>query len=318
MKTLSLLSILIFSQSIFANSLTSFFKSEQADFLCKKAKLEEGNTAKTLIKEIEASDNFVIVGFSDRNDAVISINNLAGEEIVKLNLKGEIRDIKLENEIVYILIGTELRVYDISQLKFVSNIRTLPENYEYTKYIIPFELTVSENKIFIAHGEIGIIQVAKENLVIEKVLNIIVPQPHSGHRSLFSGVAFNNDQLFIGVDNITYDFGKKKRAFEGVVVFDLEKNKNTKVISVNQRQEAYHEPSMIFSDRKLYINNLNLYFEHGLKNIMNTRRYLRPDKRIYNFKPGYLVNKGFIKNGHMHGCFEERETFKLVAGSSKI
>ena len=82
MKTLSLLSILIFSQSIFANSLTSFFKSEQADFLCKKAKLEEGNTAKTLIKEIEASDNFVIVGFSDRNDAVISINNLAGEEIV--------------------------------------------------------------------------------------------------------------------------------------------------------------------------------------------------------------------------------------------
>ena len=105
-------------------------------------------------------------------------------------------------------------------------------------------------------------------------------------------------------DNITYDFGDKTRAFEGMVLADQKTLKTQKIIWLNQKREALHEPSLERDGDVLYSQNLHIIFNYRIDKIEKLRS-LNPNRRLYNFNRRALIGKPMVENKTITGCFRE-------------
>lgn len=316
MKSLLLLSLI--SSAVNATTLDHFFTTETAQNYCEKAQQREGNRAKTLLKKIESNANKVLFLYSSGGYSIITISDFNGEGTSEIRVKQTVNDIKVSGNDLVVVSDTNIILYDLETLKEVRTRRTLDEGQQYSKYNKAYEAYIHNDDLYIAHGEAGVIKYELSTLAKLTIINPKFKQPTTALRSLISGVTGNGTYLYLGVDNVNYDFGRDKRAFEGIGIYNLKMNKLEKAISVNQNQEAYHLPSLQIVGSDLWINNLHLYFQHDLKKLHKTKRYLNPDLRVYSYTPGYLVGRALLKGKAFYGCFFDRNHTKISAGISRL
>ena len=316
MKSLLLLSLI--SSTVNATTLDHFFTTETAQGYCDKAQQTDGNMSKTFLKKIESGAEKVLFLYSSGGYSIITVSDFAGEMTSEIRIKQTVNDIKVSGNNLIVLSNTDIIIYDLETLKEIRSSRTLDEGQQYSKYNKAYEAYIDNDSLYIAHGEAGVIKYELSTLTKLAVINPKFKQPTTALRSLVSGVAGTGSYLYLGVDNVNYDFGRDKRAFEGIGIYNLKMKKLEKSISVNQRQEAYHMPSLQVVGSDLWINNLHLYFQHDLKKLHKTKRYLNPDLRVYSYTPGYLVGRALLKGKTFYGCFFDRNHTKISAGISRL
>lgn len=202
---------------------------------------------------------------------------------------------------LYVLTFEGLREYDFSSGILLGEYPTYElKTKSFNKYELPTALAFGNGKLYITHGELGLSSFNIETRNLDSQVDFKIEQDH-GQRSWATGIAFYNDQLYVAFDNITYDYNSKKRAFEGIVVFDDELNTVFKR-RLNQAREAYHEPYLSIDKSHLIMRNLDLNFIFTFKSIFQTKG-LRPLKRIYNYDGHRPLGILSYKSKRIEGCF---------------
>ena len=129
-------------------------------------------------------------------------------------------------------------------------------------------------------------------------------QKKATHESRLTGLEIFQDKIYMMFDNVTYDFGDKTRAFEGMLIVNKKDLKREKILWLNQKREALHEPSLERDGNVLYSQNLHLIFNYKIDKI-DRMRSLNPNRRLYNFNNRKLVGTPIVKEKTIYGCFRE-------------
>ncbi len=295
MKVFKILSLaLLISTSVLSNSILNEFcqesiKVEGSQLIRDDIKFHQGIDRLYIYGKSHSSGNFV--GFY-KNGSRYSIPS-----------RDEVIDLKEVGERIFILSFDTVLVLDKTTL-IPLNAFSTTDTYIEHKHQMPREIEVIAEKIYVAHGSLGISEIdMTTNTRTEKLFEL----PHAkNHLSAATGIAVdrNENKVYIAYDNVTYDFGKKTRAFEGLVIADKSLNK-LKAISIKQNREALHEPSLELIDGMLYSQNLDFIFVYPTKKLMRARK-LWPKRRLFSFtNKSQLMSQATISNGKVKGCFSK-------------
>lgn len=292
MKRLVIIITLLLNCSLFANDFCKDIKNEQVEF-------------KNLNGSLFSFTNFKITEFE---------NNFSIKQQIDINDK--IIDLKVFNDKIYVLHEDKVSIYTkefilLNQISIKMSI--------FSKHDLPTSFELHENKIYIGHGERGLVVI---NIDDESQEIYSYPLPHaSTQRSKITGIAIHGQFLIMLFDNITYDFNTDKRAFEGVVISSFDNLKSGHAISIRQDREAHHEGNLYISGNKLYSQHLHILFELDIKKLLNGK-YFYPQRRLFNFEDQYIYGRATVINKNVIGCFRqyepETDTFKLSFNTFKI
>lgn len=208
-------------------------------------------------------------------------------------------DLKEKDGKIYILFGHEIKVLDKNNFGVINTFKTSAKKIS-KLHELASELEVTEDKIYIAHGSLGLVVLKTEDgeVLHEKKFEL----PHSNsHISRATGIALQADRIYLAYDNVTYDFNSKKRAFEGLLISDLQLNR-LKTTSIKVKREALHEPSLDIIDGMLVSQNLTNIYVYKMNNLMKDK-WFWPRKRLYNFDGFNFLGNPYLENGLIKGCF---------------
>jgi len=319
MKFSTFLLICFFYFQAHANSNTSnldqFFHSTQANQLCQNAVIVNGNIIKNKLKFIQADEKEAFFVFKERNTMKVVIVDLVTKKERSLYFEDKLVSIHLnENEVIF-LSQRKMTLLSRHTDQMILQVDTLPRHLAYGKNANASALNIDENYIYIAHGLNGVIIFDKNNYQFVKQIKPVVTQPEAFHRSSITGLAVKGDDLYMAFDDVT--LVRNSKAFEGIVVYDLEEDRKTKEVPVNQLQEGYYKPRLIINQDELIVSNLNLFYRHKLKKL-GKRRYLKPFQRMWKYPAGGLIGQALVKNQSIYGCFLEESTMNKSAGAVKL
>lgn len=236
--------------------------------------------------------------------------------IKQIELEGKIVDLQFIDGQFYILHTNKISIYD-QEFSLEDEIVLKLNNS--SVHDLPTSLAISQEKIYVGHGEHQLLVINKNDLTQEKYQ---YPLPHAkSQRSKVTGLVIHESNLIMLLDNITYDFSTNKRAFEGVLVIALNDLKSAKPISIRQEVEAHHEGSLFISGGKLYSQHLHIVFELDIKKLL-TGKYFYPQRRLFNFDGKNIYGRATVINKNIVGCFRKYEpqtdSFILSFDSFKI
>lgn len=222
--------------------------------------------------------------------------------------KYPIKAVKEYNDKIYILTGEHIFVRHLSDLSFDfafnTSLTQLNKRHEEAQ-----DLAIVNGVIYVAHGSKGVVKIdpMSGSILDQRTFDL----PHdTGHISTATGISSVNNLLYVMMDNVTYNFSTKKRAFEGLVILNESLNQE-KVISIRQSREALHYPKSFATNEFLISRNLhNLYFYDMKK--MNKARSLWPKRRLYNFDGLMLASNPAFYNNEVSGCFSKYVNGKSV------
>lgn len=314
MRNLIILTGLAFSFHSFAG-LTDFFNSDKAHGLCELGRQYNPQTQmyKTYLKMVRSDDSTSAFVYKDRSTSLVKLVDLATYRVQELNLNNVVKDIVFKNDKIYILTTNELILIERHSGYELNRVRTLPTQLSYGKDRVALGLTLTNDSLFIAHGIYGVVELDAKTLKSKRIINPSVPQPNDAHVSMVTDVVYKEGKIYFTLDNVTMGPGRDERAFEGLVIYDVVKNKMVKTIPVNQKQEAYHMSTLTMLSNELVISNLHLNFRHKISKLMKSR-YMKPDQRIWKYPLGTLIGHPYITEGSIYGCFSNYQTDELRAG----
>ncbi|OUR95487.1 hypothetical protein A9Q84_16775 [Halobacteriovorax marinus] len=269
--------------------------------LCKDAIITiDGRSSQNLIKLYEGSSTFIFGKTRKNGNFITKLDNDEIKTLDQLDLK--IHDLKESGDKLYALSNNSILVLDKLSLNELTIFKTSKDNIS-LKHQRASEIEIIQDKIFIAHGSLGLIVLNKKTG--EMVDHNEYSLPHKkGHISRATGLAIWEDKILLAYDNVTYNYGSKKRAFEGLLVADLITLEKIKTTSINTRREALHEPSLDFVDGKLFSQNLHLIFEYDLNKLLKAK-YFWPMKRRWFFDGHEIIGKPLLSNGKIRSCFKK-------------
>lgn len=312
MKTLIIL-LLSIGSTFASEGLTQFFNSYHAQKICQNSVSTNGPNIYKSLRFIysDKQSESVYFAFSKKAQSKITIvNSKNGVERDQL-IEGRIKDILVEGKNVYYLTETTLYIADRVSGSLITKFRTLPNHMNYKKYAVARGLYILNNRIYIAHGEYGIMVFDKLNYSFQTILNPHVPQPGPGHRSMITDIVGIGNLLYFTYDDVT--LGRDSKAFEGLMIWNTSTQSQHKLIPVNQRKEAYYQSNLRIDGDELVITNLHLNFRHKLKKL-ETDRYMRPLQRIWRYPKGKLVGRAFVNKGTLYGCFHDESQNRVFSG----
>lgn len=310
-----LICLILFPLTALGNThLKQFFKSSYADQVCQKTLRVQGNYTYRNLSFVAGNENHTFFVSNKNNNFEVKVISLrSGVENI-INLEKQVVDVKINQGEIFVLTQNHLYIYD-EDLKLVESSRTLPKQINYKKYGYATGMAIKDHIVYISHGDYGFSQYDRKVLKIKELINPAVPQPLSSHRSSLAGIAVMDNYLYLSYDDITLH--QKTKAFEGVVIWNLQSQDIHRVIPVNQRREAYYKPSLTVDRDELIIANLHLNFRHKLKSL-ETDRYMNPLLRLWKYPAGKIIGKGFVLNGEIYGCFHDEYNNVISANFSSI
>mgnify|MGYP000082502772 CR=1 FL=1 len=264
---------------------------------------------------IRIASNNLIMG---SKNGLIKSFNLSNKSLIKefsLNIK--VNDFEIMGENLWVLSNRELHKVDLELGKVIESFPTSYNDYQdATKYEIAKAITKKDHLLFIANGErsLTVFDTQLLKLVDEKIFDL----PQKGkHRSWATGLSIHNGKIFVGVDNITYNFSNKTRALEGIAIYDLETLKRDHIVTIRQNLEAYHEPRLFTYKGSIISNNLFLYFFNDAKKLL-TQKKITPQRRLYKFDSGEPVGSLMPYGNSFLGCFSNQSRSKTVFSKQEI
>ena len=280
--------------------LTVFANSELQSF-CKNSIKSEGSILqKDDISFYQGSEKKYAYGRSHNIGNFLKVFN--GEQTETIPFDFKIMDMKEHGDKIYILQPQNLMVLKKDTLELESLFKTTNQFIE-KKHQIAREFEILNDAVFIAHGSLGLSIIDKTDGRIIKEAVFELPH-HEKQISSATGIAISKEHIYLAYDNVTYDFNRKKRAFEGLLILDHHLNK-LKALSIKQNREALHEPSLSIIDGKLYSQNLQNIYVYTTKNILKAKN-LWPKRRLFKFNKGsQLMGKPIIEKGKIKGCFSK-------------
>lgn len=292
-----------------------FFSSIEANKICQKAISINSNFSRTNLKFIKGDEKEVFFVFKRNNVSEIIIYDLKKNVQKRIFLEEEIVDLYLREQDLILLSPKKVLFMDRQDLFYILQSRTLPDDLTYRKNAYAVELAVNQDFLFISHGLHGVIQFDLVNFGVVKVINPIVPQPNESHRSALTGVEIKNKVLYMAFDDVTLD--KHSKAFEGLVVYDIENDQVIRTIPVNQKKEAYYKPHLEIIDNELQITNLNLVYRHRLEKLVKDK-WMNPFFRLWKFPHGELIGRGYSYENHYNGCFVDFQKNIITSDAYKL
>jgi hypothetical protein len=301
----------LLSSNVYANTkLDSFFKTNEAANMCKKSSRSNGNVRRTSIKFLKNNDQSVFYASSLDGLSRVDEYSFDGKLVKEYIFEGLITDISFyKNETIFLL-RNEMYVVDTFTKKLILKTKTLPKGMAYSQYGRANGVYVYNDIYYIAHGENGIIPYDKK---LRKHLSPIVlniPQPNSGLKSMITDIVGVGSKVYFTIDDLT--LSHRSKAFEGLMIYDLDLKKALKIIPVNQGIEAYYMSNLSINNDELVITNLHLNFIHKLSRLERDR-YMKPQRRIWKYSAGKLLGRSIISGNKIYGCFLNEATNNIVA-----
>ncbi|MFG1493747.1 hypothetical protein [Halobacteriovorax sp. ZH4_bin.1] len=238
------------------------------------------------------------------------------EQIRLIFSKYEIRSVKEYNGKLYILTPDYIFVHSLNDYEFITSFPSTNQKIV-KKHQTAQDMTIMNDKLFVAHGSLGLIKIDLTAYSIESIHSFDLPHDPS-QVSTATGIDNDGEKIFVMLDNVTYNFSTKKRAFEGLVVLDNNMNQD-KVISIRQNREALHMPKAIVHDGYLVSKNIqNLYF-YKISDFAKAKT-LWPKRRLYDFAGDDLASTPAIIDGKVIGCFNQYDgiSFKYFHREFKL
>ena len=289
---------LILSLLILSSALANHF-----DLLCEKSlRYQNGQTVSDKIELFKGNENNYAIGKKQGTGYFLDITNKSNELTFSSSEKMLPKDLKEYEGKIYILFADRIQVRDSINYNLLHEFATLKSPIA-NKYQAAWEIEILDDKIYMAHGSehLVILNRATGKIIDKKKFDV---QKKPSHRSILSGIEVYQNKIYMMFDNITYDFGDKTRAFEGMVLADQKTLKTQKIIWLNQKREALHEPSLERDGDVLYSQNLHIIFNYRIDKIEKLRS-LNPNRRLYNFNRRALIGKPMVENKTITGCFRE-------------
>lgn len=312
MKTLTLL--LIFSFSAQAG-LKDYFSSEKAQNLCKKYVYANGSRIYKNIKFVKATKDFVYYAVRDGNNSVVLKRGITNSTEQDFKLEGRITNIQFFGEEIAILTEREMIVLNIQTNDLVLKIPTLPQTLQYKRYAYARGVYKYNDIYYIAHGIHGISVYDSQKEKFLPTLKPSVPQPMDGLISMITDIVGIDQKIYITYDD--YNLSRQGKGFEGLMIYDIERQEMIKTIPVKQSLEAYYQSNLTLDNEELVVTNLHLNFRHKLAKLM-TDKYMKPLKRIWIYPAGEVVGRGHIENKTIYGCFYSHKTKLATSGSFEL
>ncbi len=293
-------------------SLENYFKSKQMNSLCQQASAyNELGGSRDLSKVIAASDKFIYMGLSADGDGRLIIKNRLNNMESMIDFDSSVKNIQLQGDEVIITTSKDLLVLNQEDNSTLFKFRTLPSNMAISKNGGAFGAYKYKGVYYIAHGKLGIIPFDTKTMTHLSLIMPHLDQSDERMISMVTGIAGSQNKLYLAYDDLT--LSSRSKAFEGVVIFDLDNKSTLKRVRVNQSRESYYMPSLVLDSEELIVSNLNLNFRHDLKKLMRAR-YMKPKKRIWRYPLGELIGRGYIQDLKIFGCFKNRETKTISSG----
>lgn len=306
------LCILGLSLNSFAN-LETYFDSAQMNSMCQHAAVFNGGegSGRDLAKIINASDKYVYMGLSADGDGRVIIKNRSTHEETMIDFDSSVKNIQIQSNEVLITTSDELLVLNKSDNTTLLKIKTLPSHISISKNGTAFGAYKYSGVYYIAHGKLGVIPFDTASMTHLPAIESNIVQRDERMISMVTGIAGVKNKLYLAYDDLT--LSRRSKAFEGILIFDLDTMRKIKTVSVKQALEAYYLPSLTIDGDELIVSNFNLNFRHNLKKLMRAR-YMKPIKRIWKYTKGDLIGKGLIKDLNIYGCFKNKKTKTIHAG----
>tara|TARA_Y100001001_G_scaffold148346_1_gene157223 strand:- start:18 stop:953 length:936 start_codon:yes stop_codon:yes gene_type:complete len=308
---------LFVTSSVHAMDINEFFASDAAQSICDDSMEFSSTSRREVLKQVKQFDQSIYFVFNHNSHSELRVFDLKARGEYTVKVDQNIVDIEKSGDQLYVLTKNYLEIRESYLGLLKKRIRTLPQNYPMQRHGHATGLVVKNNKAYISHGEMGAVIYDLDKEVFENIFFPSLEQPHPEHRSSMTDIAFDGSFFYFSFDNITN--GQNDRAFEGVMIYDLNQRQVVKTIPVKQTMEAYSDPSLTIDGEDLYVTNWFLNFRHNIKKLMSTRtRYMLPDQRIWKYPEGKIVGKGFIKNSTLYGCYFNHRNNQLKSDSFKL
>jgi WD40 repeat protein len=237
--------------------------------------------------------------------------------ITTLNIEKRINDFEVLGNTLWAISNNELHMIDLSSGQVMGSFPTSYDDLEMnSKYEVAKAITSKDHLLYIVNGEKSLAIFDTDLLKITKERKFSLPQK-GNHRSWATGISIFGDKLYVGVDNITYNFSTKKRALEGIVIYDIETLNRDHIVSVRQNLEAYHMPRLFTYKGSIISNNLFLYFFNDAKKLLKQKK-ITPQRRLYQFDSGEPVGSLAPYGNTFVGCFSNQSRSKTVFSKQVI
>lgn len=314
MKWLMMALMAVGSVNVFADS---NLISGDMQSICEKAHIPLGNgnfkTVDTVVAQGEKLSFISHYSVEKDSNFITALDNQSGKVLFSVFLEGfKVADMEVRNEELWAVTNDGFKASELVRLSFfdgqVEAIKKYPTHnlsVEPEKYNKAYGLSVDEKSVYIAHGGLGIVRFDIQD---EKPIEHINPDvnPGNSHRSYTTDLIVINDKLYLGMDNITYDFNSKTRAFEGYAILNKSDFKLVKRIPINQKREALFEPKLFYNKAKneMIMSTWYLHFTNKLDKLEKSNLFV-PERRIYRYKKGKPIGLASVKNGQITGCFRD-------------
>lgn len=299
------------SFSAFATNLETIFESDAMNKVCQKTARFTATGSIGFMRVSNADDKFIYLGLRSPNGWEVLIINRADMSEKSFKMESKVQNIQINNDEVLITTNDELYVVNKNDHSLIFKTRTLPAGTNSAKNARPYGVHKYKNVYYIAHGKYGVVPFDANKMKHLPAIMPIVPQPASQMTSMATDIVGIEEQVYIAFDNLSLH--SRGRAFEGVMIFNLDTAAEEKIIPVKQSLEAYHMPNLTIDDDELIVTNYNLNFRHKLSSLTRAK-YMKPLKRIWKYPLGNLVGRGIIKDKKIYGCFKDLNKKTISSG----
>ena len=253
---------------------------------------------------------------SSRFGDIKSFDLKTNQLIQEFSINEKINDFTVTSETIWAITNHSLLKIDIESGDILKEFPTSLEAVKSTKYEVAKAMTQKDHLLYIANGErsIALFDPQLEKIVNEKRLEL--PQENA-QRSWATGISIAQDYLYLGIDNITYNFSTKKRAFEGIAIYNRFTLERVHIVSVRQNLEAYHMPRLFTYKNSIISNNLFLYFFNDAQKLLKQKK-ITPQRRMYQFSAGKPFGTLTPYGDHFIGCFNSESRSRATFARQEI
>jgi hypothetical protein len=237
-------------------------------------------------------------------------------ELNSFSIDTKVNDFIVTEKNIWALTDSELLQVSLENNEVTSSYPTTFGILGDSKYEVAKTITKNNHLLYISNGEksLTVFDTNLLKLINEKKLSL--PQ-EGNHRSWITGLSLFEGKLYAGIDNITYNFSTKKRALEGIAIYDAKTLERLHIVSIRQNLEAYHEPKLFTYNGSIISNNLFLYFFNDAKKLLKQKK-ITPQRRLYRFNSGEPIGTLAPYKDSFIGCFINRDRSGATFSSQKI
>lgn len=315
MRMISIVAVLLLGLSAQAKDLPILNGAMKT--ICEAAylPLSNGNfkTVNTVLKRGKKLSFISHYGLEKDSNFITALDNNNGQPLFSIYTEGfRVVDMEITENSLWAVANSYTKETKLYRIDFFEDQAISIKNYpthnlqaDLGKYDKAYGLSSDDKFVYIAHGGIGLVKFDIKN---EKPIDHIKSElnPGTSHRSYITDALVVRDKIFVGADNITYNFSNKTRAFEGYAILDRETLKLTKRIPINQKREALFEPKLFHNKSKdqIVMSTLHLHFVNRISSLSKSKIFV-PEMRIFRYQKGKPIGLSDVTDSMITGCFKD-------------